>query len=303
MKVDFMVIGAQKCGTTSLAAQLAAHPQVCFCREKEPGYFHKTIDWASGLDSYHALYDPSPGQLCGEASTYYTFFPEFTGTWERLYAYNPSLKLIYIIRQPVERIISHYTHNYVREIDRLPPEIAVFRDPAYVNRSRYFMQIKPYIECFGPEQVLVLVFEEYTADQMTTLQRVAAFLGIDATPFAEADTEPLHQSVGKPYLKSEALRSLSDSPFFRQLRTIVPTSVRQPLRRRWLSNTIQEKPTFTAETRQALWQMLEEDVKAIEALLGRRLDNWHEGYTNIGSDVEHGRSDIPAQGEPWAARV
>ena len=52
-------------------------PQVCFCREKEPGYFHQTADWRAGLDGYHALFDPRPGQLLGEASTYYTFFPEF----------------------------------------------------------------------------------------------------------------------------------------------------------------------------------------------------------------------------------
>ena len=92
MRVDFMIIGAQKAGTTSLAAQLAAHPQVCFCREKEPGYFHQTADWRAGLDGYHALYDPRPGQLLGEASTYYTFFPEYRGTAERLY----DLSLIHI---------------------------------------------------------------------------------------------------------------------------------------------------------------------------------------------------------------
>ena len=184
MRVDFMVIGAQKAGTTSLAAQLAAHPQICFCKEKEPGYFHKTEAWAEGLDEYHKLYDPTPGQLCGEASTYYTFFPEFRETHKRLHDYNPSLKLIYVMRQPVDRVISHYTHNRVREIDVRPPEIAVFSDAAYVDRSRYGVQIRPYLELFGPENVMLLVFEEYTADQIAALYRIADFLGIERTPFA-----------------------------------------------------------------------------------------------------------------------
>ena len=279
MHVDFMMIGAQKAGTTSLAAQLAAHPQICFCREKEPGYFHKTDDWTAGLDQYHSLYSPTPGQLCGEASTYYTFFPEFCETHKRLYDYNPALKLIYVVRQPVERIISHYTHNRVREIDTRPPEEAVFAEPAYLNRSRYGVQIRPYLELFGPENVLLLVFEEYTADQIATLYRVAEFLGIEAAPFAETDTTPLHQSVGQPYLRSEAARSFTKSELFQKVRGVVPAAIRQPIRHRLLSNKIDEKPHFAPEVKQALWRLLEDDVLTIEQMLGYSLNVWRRGYT------------------------
>ena len=60
--------------------------------------------WEADLASYHALYSPAPGQLCGEGSTMYTFLPEFDKTYERLFAYNPDLKFIYIMRSPVERV-------------------------------------------------------------------------------------------------------------------------------------------------------------------------------------------------------
>lgn len=280
MLVDFMMIGAQKCGTTSIAAQLAAHPQICFCKDKEPGYFHKTADWRAGLEEYHALYDPRPGQLCGEASTYYTFFPEYRGTAERLYEYNPALKLIYVMRQPVERIISQYTHNFVREIDTRPPDLAVFRDPHYLYRSRYAVQLRPYLELFGPENVLLLIFEEYTADQISTLNRIGEFLGIDPAPFAETDTTPLHQSVGQPYLRYKALRDITKSDAFQKLRSVVPATLRQPIRHRLLSNTIEEKPHFSPETKHALWRMVEDDVHVIEEMLGRRLDGWRRGYTD-----------------------
>ena len=73
-RANFMVIGAQKCGTTSLARQLSEHPEICFSDEKEPGFFNSTTDWKLGLEEYHRLYSPSLGQLCGEASTMYTFF-------------------------------------------------------------------------------------------------------------------------------------------------------------------------------------------------------------------------------------
>jgi len=280
MRVDFMVIGAQKAGTTSLAAQLAAHPQICFCKEKEPGFFHKTEDWVEKLDEYHSLYQPMPGQLCGEASTYYTFYPEFRETHKRLYDYNPTLKLIYVMRQPVERVISHYTHNRVREIDMRPPEEAVFSDAAYVNRSRYGVQIRPYLELFGPENVMLLVFEEYTADQIAALYRIADFLGIDRAPFDETDTTPLHQSVGQPYLRSETARAFTKTEFFQKVRGVVPEAIRQPIRHRLLSNKIEEKPHFSPDVKQALWRLLEDDVHTVEQLLGHGLNAWRRGYTD-----------------------
>lgn len=280
MRVDFMMIGAQKCGTTSIAAQLAGHPQICFCTEKEPGYFHKTEDWRAGLDGYHGLYHPRPGQLLGEASTFYTFFPEFRGTAERLYDYNPALKLLYVMRQPVERIISHYTHNLVREIDTRSPDVAVFQDPHYIYRSRYAVQIRPYLELFGPDNVLLLVFEEYKADQIATLYRIAEFLGLDPLPFDQTDTTPQHQSVGQPYLRSETLRNFTHTDVFQKMRSVVPAAIRQPIRHKLLSNKIETKPDFSPDTRRALWRMLEDDVNSIEGMLGRRLDEWRRGYTD-----------------------
>lgn len=280
MLVDFMIIGAQKSGTTSIAAQLAAHPQICFSSEKEPGYFHKMEDWRADLADYHSLYHPDPGQLLGEASTFYTFFPEFRGTAERLYDYNPALKLIYIMRQPVERVISHYTHNLVREIDTRPPDLAVFQDPRYLYRSRYAVQIRPYLELFGPDNVLLLVFETYKDDQIATLYRIAEFLGIAPQPFDGTDTTPHHQSVGQPYLRSEKLRNFTHTGVFQKMRSVVPAAIRQPIRHKLLSNKIEARPEFSPDVRRALWRSLEDDVASIENILGRRLVEWRQGYTD-----------------------
>jgi hypothetical protein len=280
MRVSFMVIGAHKCGTTSLARQLAGHPQICFCAEKEPGYFHKTDDWRVGIDDYHHLYSPRPGQICGEASTFYTFLPEWLDTHKRLYDYNPDLKFIYIMRQPVERIISHYAHNLVRSIDTAPPEWTVLNRPSYLNRSRYAVQIRPYLELFERENVLLLIFEEYTADQIAGLQQVAAFLEIDPQPFLEADTTPAHKSVGEPYLKYDSVRAVVKTGVFQKLRTIVPASIRQPVRHRLLSNKLGQKPELSTAVRRTLWRLLEDDVRAIEELLGRPLDVWRQGYAD-----------------------
>lgn len=278
MLVDFMLIGAQKCGTTSLAGQLAGHEDICFCAIKEPGYFHKTPEWQANLDDYHSLYAPEDGQLCGEASTMYTFLPEYVETYSRLYAYNPNLKLIYMMRQPVERIVSHYTHNFVRRIDERPPEEAIMADPAYINRSRYSVQIRPYLELFGSENVLLLIFEEYIADQIATLKRIATFLGINSSTFDLSDTTPKHQSTGNFYLRSEGLREFTKTSLFRKVRPYIPAGIRQPIRKQF-SDKIDEKPQFSDALKQTIWRFVEDDVIAMEQLLNRHLTAWRQGYT------------------------
>ncbi|HRW11287.1 MAG TPA: sulfotransferase domain-containing protein [Caldilineaceae bacterium] len=289
MLVDFMMIGAQKCGTTSLATQLAAHPEISFCRNKEPGYFNRVQDWRSGLDGYHALYEPQPGQLCGEASTMYTFLPEYEATHRRLYEYNSQLKLIYIMRDPIERMISHYSHNLVRGLVHDTPEIALANDPTYRDRSRYAMQIAPYLDLFGRDQILLLVFEEYIVDQAATLQTIARFLGISEKMDTASEETVVHKTVGEYYLKYTAIEEMVKSGFFQAVRPYIPEVLRKGVRRR-LSNKLDDKPTFPAELQAQLQVDLAPDVAKIEELLGRPIVGWraygpqtvaqHEVYTH-----------------------
>lgn len=276
MRVDFMIIGAQKCGTTSLAAQLAEHPEICFCKKKEPGYFHRTQDWEAGLESYHKLFSPTHGQICGEASTMYTFLPEWQDTPLRLFEYNPELKLLYIMRNPVERVMSNYAHDLVRGHVKTPPEIAVFQDPAYINRSRYGVQIRPYLALFKRENILLLLFEEYVANQPATLKTIAEFLGVSASPVEDMDCVEKHRTVGEWYWKHSAIMNMVGSPAFEAARKYLPTPVREVVKRTF-SNKLDGKPALPALARATLWRFLEDDVSTIEELLGRRLDVWHQG--------------------------
>lgn len=273
--VDFMIIGAQKCGTTTLADQLAGHPEICFSRIKEPGYFNEHVDWQDGLEKYHTLYARQAGQLCGEASTMYTFFPEYQGTPERLYSYNPDLKLIYIMRHPVDRVVSLYAHNFVRNIEKRAPHEAVLRDPDYVNRSRYGMQLEPYVKLFGRERILPLVFEEYIADQSSTLQTVARFLGVSPDGFVVEEESHSHKTVGTPYLKYEWVRRITDTDFFQSWRLLFPERLRHSIRG-VVSNTLSQKPEFSDSLKQTLYRMLETDIERTEAILGRSIPAWEK---------------------------
>ena len=83
MLVDFMLIGAAKCGTTSLAYEISQHPQINFSKIKEPHFFSQVIDWKSKIHEYHSLFHEEEGKIYGEASPYYTLHPEFLDTSKR----------------------------------------------------------------------------------------------------------------------------------------------------------------------------------------------------------------------------
>lgn len=273
-RIDFIIIGAQKSGTTSLATQLAGHPEICFCQDKEPGFFNSVIDWKEKLQDYHRLYSPLPGQRCGEASTMYTFLPEFEDTHSRLYEYNPKLKLIYIMRHPVERIVSHYAHrvNHGRLIES--PEKIVLKDPTFINRTRYAYQIKPYLELFGRENILLMPFEEYISDQLESLKSISSFLGISFEPFQNLNSKPKNESIGKKYLGKTGTK-IRDNLVARLAAPLIPRFVRDVVKSHFLKEMTQ-KPKFPPALRRTLWNILEDDVNSVEKLLNRRLDVWRK---------------------------
>jgi Sulfotransferase domain len=282
-RIDFIIIGAQKSGTTSLAAQLAAHPEICFCQDKEPGYFNSVIDWKEKLQDYHRLYSRLPGQRCGEASTMYTFLPEFTDTHSRLFEYNPKLKLIYIMRHPVERIVSHYAHRVNHGRLTESPEKIVLKDPTFINRSRYAYQIKPYVELFGRENILLMPFEEYISDQLESLKSVSSFLGISYAPFQNLDFNPKNESIGKEYLGKTG-RKIRDNAVARLAGPLIPEFVREAVKSHF-SKVMTQKPKFPPLLRKTLWDILEEEVNSVEKLLNRRIDAWRKKTLNHNESV------------------
>lgn len=267
MQIDFMLIGAQKSGTTSLAYQLAQHPQICFCRTKEPHHFSKSIDWNGSLDEYHKLFDPYPGQICGEASTTYTWLPQYPDTANRLHTYNPNLKLLYLMRQPVERIVSHYTHRLLRGRTKSPKEAEVLENPIYVNRSRYAVQIRPYLELYNRENILLIIFEEYVKNQIYSLKEIAAHLGIEPNGFDGIENNPQYQSL-------ERKGDKKIKTWLTPLSRLFPLRIRNALRGPFVYG-LESKPEFSYEFKKLLWRFVIEDVQEIERIIERPLDIWH----------------------------
>jgi len=106
----FVIIGAAKCGTTSLAQQLSQHPEVFMAADKEPNFFIEQLTWSKGLDWYRSLFaDAGQAKAVGEASTMYSDFPESAGAAARMAGVIPDAKLVYVVREPIARMKSLYS--------------------------------------------------------------------------------------------------------------------------------------------------------------------------------------------------
>ena len=178
---NFVVIGAMKAGTTSLFHYLQAHPQVFMSPLKEVDFFAEELNWGRGLDWYRRQFDgagPNSAAI-GEASTSYSKYPEFRGVPERIAQCLPDARLIYVVRDPIERIRSHYQHRVLVGAERTPLDVAVLQDDRYVNCSRYAMQIEQYVDLFPREKILLITSEELRALRLPTMRRIFRFLEID----------------------------------------------------------------------------------------------------------------------------
>lgn len=191
---NLFIIGAMKAGTSSLHEYLHEHPQIFMALAgtpmKEISYFapHKTdlgLWWGEGceqpgLDWYLELFKKATNvEYAGETSVLYTARPWIEGCEKRIYRFNPNAKIIYILRDPVERAISHYWYNVQGGTEVYSPLKAFKKSEEYVARSDYAMQIIPYFSVFSPEQILILTLEDLRDDPQTELRKIFEWLKVN----------------------------------------------------------------------------------------------------------------------------
>ncbi len=183
MLPNFLIIGAQKCGTTSLFRYLQDHPQIHVSVDKELDFFvEERGGWARGLGWYERQFDGAgDAHAVGEASPSYSGFPCYAGVPARIASVLPHVRLIYLVRHPVERLRSAYLHALAEGVERRPIREALLHDSRYVDTSRYAMQLERYAGHFDRSQMLLLTTEALNHRPAETVDRVLEFLGVDTS--------------------------------------------------------------------------------------------------------------------------
>jgi hypothetical protein len=304
---DFIVIGAAKCATTTLADYLARHPAICMSRPKEPEVFARVRDIDERTQFETLFQHRKPGQRLGEASTIYTRFPNFPDVPRRMHAIVPKVRLIYLMREPVERTFADYAmiQRYwmnTRAADAVTctfEEALLSCDPLLASirpTSNYVMQIEQYLAFFPKEQMLFLLMDDLSENPVDTLAHVCAFLGV-ATDHNLVSMGPIRSNSRENYenhLKARMMaRWLSKFPMAQASKRVVPDSVRmwiyESLAKTSLGKKVADnqlvKP-MREETRAELHAYFRDSVDRLESLIGRDLSRWRvhvEGPNRIDS--------------------
>jgi hypothetical protein len=174
---DFVVIGTMKSGTTSLFSWLGAQPDCTLPAVKEPAFFSDDAAWAKGVDWYRSLFPE--GGVTGEASVAYTSADATERAAERLFATVPGAKLVCLVRDPVERLRSHYVHERQRGREQRPFARAVTVDSPYATSSCYGRCLAPWRARAGDGQLLVVRTEDLST---TGWGAVLAHVGLPDAP-------------------------------------------------------------------------------------------------------------------------
>jgi hypothetical protein len=278
----FLVIGAMKAGTTSLYHYLRDHPQVFMPDTKEVNFFNPLRNWRRGVGWYEACFrDAAAGTVAvGEASTSYTKYPWIDGVPERISDVLGEVRLIYVVRHPIERMRSQYLHHLVTGQERRPIERAFVEESMYLHISRYAFQLEQYAPTVPQERIMVIDSRALRDDRLATLRRVFCFLDVDPgwVP-ATIDREYL-TSAGRQ-MKPKTLRAVRRIPRIRTLSTYVPQPVKT-IKRRLTSGLASDaldvrRAAIPEELERDLRRQLAPDVVALRRYLGSEHDGWGIG--------------------------
>ena len=286
--ISFLVVGAAKSGTTWLHDMLSQHPQVFLPALKELHYFNRQFMENPSLENYN--YDKpvtwylnffkgaKQGQLLGEVCPAYIWDAQAP---QRIYAFNPQVKIIVMVRQPVERLFSEYLffeQRGVLEQDTLA-EVLEAR-PEFIARSMFHQQLSRFTALFPAEQIKVVLYDDLVADNCKLLLEVEEFLGLD--PFIPETIDQRSNVTGVPRSKGFNRFVYRARTFLRKKRLnfvldILRASGIAFALEQWRNLATvpyQQKPGIDPETKQKLDQIFKQDIEVLEKMLGRDLSAW-----------------------------
>jgi hypothetical protein len=270
----FFVIGAAKCGTTSLHFYLDQHPEISMSDPKEPHVFADSRSLAMRSD-YRGLFKTGPS-VRGESSTGYSRYPAEGDAAAAIGAAIPDAKLIYLVGDPIERIISDYAQQVAVGAEPLSFEEALndFDDPGnfYVCASRYAMQVENYLGYFAPSQLLVLEQWRLRHERRAVLREVFSFLGVDPDFWSSGFGPEI--ATREDHVRHDGLlwrlRASWLGAVYRKLPVGPRVRLTRALRRRAGGAP---RPELDPERRQALNELLLPEMERFRELTGKLLEH------------------------------
>jgi hypothetical protein len=278
---NLIIIGGLKCGTTSIHHYLGLHPEIQMTKPKELNFFVEELNWDLGMDWYRARFDDRFA-VRGESSPHYTNLPRFSGVAERIERHCPDAKLLYMVRDPINRVLSHWVHATGAGYEPGDMDEVLSRpDCAYIQRSMYWMQLQPYLERFDRDRIEVITAEELQDDRQGTMRKAFRYAGVDEGFIHEQFHREWEKSSAKQGDKYQVMERLIKLPGFRAFDRNFD---RLPESLRWMVEKVVHdpdkpsapKPELPDELSERLRGWFRDDVAGLQEFAGRRFDGWHE---------------------------
>ena len=242
--------------------------------QKELHYFVDTLNWRRGSPWYEDHFREAMAcQVVGEASPSYTNFPQWEGVPRRIKHLLPEVRLIYVLRDPIDRMKSHYRHEMIMGREHSSPDTAFATNSSYFFRSCYFLQLEQYFECFRRDQVFMLTTDSLKTRRDQVLQELFSFLGVAPVDLSEQLDLTFHRSADKKR-RRRGVAALASSSVYYHLASRAPPSVKTPLRRLTYRRVdvpeVHLSPSIESELREAF----RHDVGKLAAHMPEDFDGW-----------------------------
>lgn len=240
---------------------------------KETWYFSHEDRWQRGIGWYSAFFiSASEGMMVGEASTTYTMHPSIANVPQRIAQCTPNAKLVYMIRDPIERLVSHYQHLWYAGETEVDLQSEIKRNSDLLDFSRYYMQIEQFLPYFPPDRWKVLLFEEFRSRAQSVLSEVYGFLGV-AEDYVPPDQSVRNATAGKVRASRWVDIARRVPGVVAAAHTLVPPGIVRRVRD--LGGKRLAKPQLSSSLRASLEEQLCDDVDTLSEFLGRDLrDIW-----------------------------
>lgn len=272
---NLLIIGAMKAGTSSLHRYLDLHPQVGMSRVKELDFFLEHRNLSRGVDWYSSQFDPAC-VVRGESSPNYTDLPVSAGTAARMADLVPNARLVYMVRDPIDRALSHWIHaRGLEREDRSADAALDDLDSRYVRRSLYRTQLEPFAARFPREQILIASQADLRDRRSETLREMFGWLGVEGSftsPQFDREWEISSGKDRKFRLAYRASRLIGGKDFWGRL----PPKVRWRLERiayRRIGEPV-SAPALSDPVRARLVERLAPEMTWLREFAGRDFDDW-----------------------------
>lgn len=269
---DLVVIGAMRAGTTSLHNLLVRCSGVSLPKMKETDFFIEGKNWSRGFAWYQGLFSPS-AEVTAEVSPNYSKRDVFKGVPQRLASANPNTRIVYLVRDPVARAISHYRHSWLSSRLSSPDDLPGSRDEAHIlASSRYAYQIGPWLEHFPAGSVLVVEFTELVDTPLRVLRAVARHAGFEP-PESLPENKVLNASTELRRMPPW-WQSLRESRVGTQLRSMAPGQVVRLARKAAAAPADSAPPPLPDHLKARFAEQLAPDAERFRKLTGRSFATW-----------------------------